>query len=63
MALLDQADDEWLNRMIRDEILVREEFAIGKKAPDIEGVDLDGKAFRLSDYQGKIIFLDFWGDW
>ena len=32
-------------------------------ASDIEGIDLDGEAFKLSDYQGKVIFLDFWGDW
>ena len=30
---------------------------------DIAGVDLDGVAFKLSDYKGKVIFLDFWGDW
>ena len=23
----------------------------------------DGVEFKLSDYQGKVIFLDFWGDW
>ena len=27
------------------------------------GVDLDGVAFKLSDYKGKIIMLDFWGNW
>ena len=30
---------------------------------EIEGVDLDGVPFRLSDYRGKVVFLDFWGDW
>ena len=38
-------------------------LAIGKVAPDIEGVDLDGQEFKLSDYRGKIVMLDFWGDW
>ena len=32
-------------------------------APDIRGVDLDGVAFQLSDYKGKVVFLWFWGDW
>jgi len=36
---------------------------IGKVAPDIEGEDLDGAKFKLSDYRGKVVLLDFWGDW
>jgi peroxiredoxin len=36
---------------------------IGKVAPDIEGVDLDQVPFKLSDYRGKVVVLDFWGDW
>lgn len=35
----------------------------GLKAPDIHGEDLDGIAFKLSDYRGKVVLLDFWGDW
>jgi hypothetical protein len=33
------------------------------RAPEITGTDLDGVAFKLSDYKGKIVMLDFWGDW
>jgi hypothetical protein len=36
---------------------------IGKAAPDIEAEDLDGTKFKLSDYKGKVVVLDFWGDW
>ena len=36
---------------------------VGNLAPDIEGVDLDGKKFKLSDYKGKVVVLDFWGNW
>jgi hypothetical protein len=36
---------------------------IGMPAPDIEGEDLDGVRFKLSDYRGKVVVLDFWGDW
>jgi thiol-disulfide isomerase/thioredoxin len=35
------------------------ELAVGKLAPEIEGVDLDGRTFRLSDYRGKVVVLDF----
>jgi peroxiredoxin len=35
-------------------------LAVGKQAPDIEGQDQDGKQFKLSDYRGKVVLLDFW---
>ncbi len=35
----------------------------GSVAPEIEGEDIDGVAFKLSDYRGKVVVLDFWGDW
>jgi tRNA A-37 threonylcarbamoyl transferase component Bud32 len=38
-------------------------LAIGKPVPDIEGEDIDGKKFKLSDYHGKVVLLDFWGHW
>jgi len=38
-------------------------LAVGKLAPEIEGVDLDQVAFKLSDYRGKVVLLDFWGNW
>jgi cytochrome oxidase Cu insertion factor (SCO1/SenC/PrrC family) len=37
--------------------------AIGKPAPEIEGEDIDGNPFKLSDYRGKVVVLDFWGNW
>ena len=40
-----------------------EGFAIGNIAPDIVGEDIDGEPFRLSDYRGKVVVVDFWGDW
>jgi cytochrome oxidase Cu insertion factor (SCO1/SenC/PrrC family) len=39
------------------------DLEIGKVAPDIEALDLDSVTFKLSDYRGKIVVLDFWGDW
>jgi hypothetical protein len=35
----------------------------GMKAREIEGEDIDGKRFKLSDYRGKVVLLDFWGNW
>lgn len=36
---------------------------IGSPAPEIEGEDIDGRRFKLSDYRGKVVMLDFWGNW
>ena len=36
---------------------------VGQLAPEIEGVDLEGTEFKLSDYRGKVVMLDFYGDW
>jgi hypothetical protein len=35
-------------------------LSVGKTPPDIEGEDQDGKRFKLSDYRGKVVLLDFW---
>ncbi len=57
------AADAQLKEEIRGSIETREKYGVGNTAPDIEGTDLDGVAFKLSDYKGKVVFLDFWGDW
>ena len=36
---------------------------VGQLAPDFPAVDTDGQAFRLSDYRGQVVLLDFWGFW
>ena len=35
-------------------------LSIGKAAPEVEGEDQDGKKFKLADYKGKVVMLDFW---
>ncbi len=55
-------DDELMG-LVRGLIADREKLGNGQVAPDIAGVDLDGVKFKLSDYEGKIVMLDFWGDW
>jgi hypothetical protein len=47
----------------KGELFELRHLRIGKVAPDIEGEDLDGAKFKLSDYRGKVVVLDFWGDW
>jgi hypothetical protein len=38
-------------------------LAVGMLAPEIEGEDLAGTTFKLSDYRGKVVMLDYWGNW
>jgi hypothetical protein len=38
-------------------------LAVGKEAPEIDGVDQDGQRFKLSDYRGKVVLLDFWSEY
>jgi hypothetical protein len=39
------------------------ELSIGKPVPEIAGEDVHGKPFKLTDYRGKVVMLDFWGHW
>jgi thiol-disulfide isomerase/thioredoxin len=38
-------------------------LAVGRTAPEIDGKDLEGKPFKLSDYRGKVVVLVFCGFW
>jgi hypothetical protein len=45
------------------ELFEMQHLSIGKPAQEIEGEDIEGKKFKLSDYKGKVVVLDFWGNW
>lgn len=38
-------------------------LGIGKTAPEVSGEDIDGKPMKLTDFRGKVVVLNFWGDW
>ena len=38
-------------------------LTVGKQPPEIEGLDQDGKPFKLSDYRGKVVLLYFWSEY
>ena len=38
-------------------------LSVGKVAPEIAAEDIGGVDFKLSDYRGKVVMLDFWGHW
>ena len=41
----------------------RKYLATGKVAPDFDGKTIDGHDFKLSDYRGKVVLVDFYGFW
>ena len=57
------SDTEALLKTVKSKLFVVKNLSVGKVAPDIVGTDVDGVEFKLSDYRGKVVFLDFWGDW
>ena len=38
-------------------------LTVGKPAPDFALTDLNDKPQRLSDFRGKVVFLNFWATW
>jgi hypothetical protein len=42
------------------ELFAIRNLSVGQQAPEIEGEDQDGARFKLSDYRGKVVLLDFW---
>jgi hypothetical protein len=52
-----------VGKKAKNELFEIRHLAVGKEAPDMEGQDQDGKPFKLSQYRGKVVLLDFWGNW
>lgn len=40
-----------------------ENLSAGRPCPDFSAVDAEGANFKLSDYKGKVVLVDFWGFW
>jgi peroxiredoxin len=39
------------------------DLAVGRRAPDLAGDDLDRRAMRLSDFKGRVVVVSFWASW
>jgi hypothetical protein len=66
--LLAEASDVPLQESTLGKIAERRLFAIrhlsvGRVAPEIDGEDINGQRFKLSDFRGKVVMLTFWGHW
>jgi hypothetical protein len=52
-----------LAQLAERELFEVRHLAIGRQIPEIEGEDTEGNKLKLSDYRGKVVLLDFWGNW
>jgi len=72
-GLLDRIEKEFANvtfirettygQKVQGDIFELEHLQIGDVAPEIIGKSLDGNLMQLSAFRGKVVLLDFWGDW
>lgn len=58
-----QAQGDPLAKRADDLLFAYEHLAVGTPAEDFEAVDENGKSWKLSDYRGKVVVVDFWGFW
>ena len=56
------AFDGPVGRKAKNELFDLRLLSVGKAAPEVEGLDQDGNRFKLSDYKGKVVLLDFWSE-
>jgi hypothetical protein len=52
-----------LGKLAASELNEIRNLGIGRPCPEIAGEDIDGKPFKLSEFKGKVVVIDFWGDW
>ncbi len=56
------AFDGTVGSKAKHELFDLRSLSVGKTAPEVKGIDQDGKHFKLSDYKGKVVLLDFWSE-
>jgi hypothetical protein len=67
-AVAKYADVKWsfngtVGARAKSELFDIRHLSVGQTAPAVEGFDQDGKKFKLSDYKGKVVLLDFWSQY
>jgi hypothetical protein len=61
--LVDKYGDTESGQRAKGRLFRYERLQVGMQIPDFESEDVEGVRFKLSDYSGKVIVLDFWGFW
>jgi thiol-disulfide isomerase/thioredoxin len=52
-----------LGEIARNGLFELHHLSLGKEAPEIAGEDDEGRRMKLSEFRGKVVVLDFWGEW
>ena len=58
-----KTDDTTMGKLAKKTLFAIRHLSVGRQAPEIQGEDVRGREFRLSDYRGKVVMLTFWGHW
>lgn len=56
-------DDATMGEIAERALFRLRHLSVGCVAPEIEGEDMHGEKFKLSDYRGKVVVITFWGHW
>jgi len=54
------SDNKFSKSVANENVIVKLD---GDKAPDFSLKSVDGKTIKLSDYNGKVVIIDFWATW
>lgn len=55
--------DDLPDNIVDESLDVEAGLEIGQKAPNFELQSLSGETFKLSDYKGQMVMLNFWASW
>jgi len=55
-------EGQTLANLAKPELYELGRVSLGQPAPDTVGEDLEGRPLSLSDYRGKVVVLNFWGE-
>jgi len=58
-----QGIEKTLNGEAQDQLKELRFRAVGRAAPELTGVDLDGRPMSLIEYRGRVVLLNFWATW
>ena len=52
-----------LNEQFKQACAKWDKAAVGRPSPDFNGVDINGRTFRVRDFRGKYVYIDMWATW
>ena len=62
-TFIENSEEEQFNQILRVVYNETKELNEGALAPDFSLADINGNMVNLSDFRGKVVFIDFWATW